>query len=63
AAHCAQYLPIRILPTPMAFPKMRFYQLWHERSHAAPDVMWLRRMIGEVAAELPQHPQLESAVA
>jgi len=42
---------------------MRFYQLWHERSHAAPDVMWLRRMIGEVAAELPQHSQLESAVA
>ncbi len=61
AAHCAQYLPVRIVPAPVAFPKMRFYQLWHERSHAAPDVMWLRRMIGEVAAELPQHPQLETA--
>jgi DNA-binding transcriptional LysR family regulator len=54
-------LPLKIYSVPVKFPPMRFYQLWHERSHAAPDVMWLRRMIGEVAAELPQHPQLETA--
>lgn len=55
AAHYADYLPICIVPSPVAFPKMRFYQLWHERSHAAPDVVWLRRLISDVAAELPQN--------
>jgi hypothetical protein len=31
---------------------MRFYQLWHERTHAAPEVTWLRRRVAEVATEL-----------
>jgi hypothetical protein len=44
---------------PLEFPRMRFYQLWHERCHAAPDVMWLRRMIAEVAADLPLLPRLD----
>jgi DNA-binding transcriptional LysR family regulator len=47
-----------MVPSPVAFPRMRFYQLWHERCHAAPDVMWMRRMIAEVAGELPVLPQL-----
>ncbi|WP_395824974.1 hypothetical protein [Collimonas sp.] len=33
-------------------PKMRFYMLWHARSHLAPDAVWLRRLIAEVAAGL-----------
>lgn len=52
AQHYARYLPIRVLPSPFAFPPMRFYQLWHERTHAAPEVTWLRRRIAEVATEL-----------
>ena len=60
AAHYAQYLPIRMVPAPVAFPRMRFYQLWHERCHAAPDVLWLRRQIAEVGAELPHLPRLEA---
>jgi DNA-binding transcriptional LysR family regulator len=60
AAHYAQYLPIRMVASPVPFPRMRFYQLWHERCHAAPDVMWMRRMIAEVAADLPQLPRLEA---
>ncbi|MCY1529290.1 hypothetical protein D9M68_644240 [compost metagenome] len=49
-----------MVPSPVSFPRMRFYQLWHERCHAAPDIMWIRRMIAEVAADLPQLPRLEA---
>lgn len=52
AQHYARYLPIRVVPSPVDFPPMRFYQLWHERTHAAPEVTWLRRRIAEVALEL-----------
>jgi len=31
---------------------MRFYQLWHERTHAAPEVTWLRRRVADVAMDL-----------
>ncbi|MBY4895721.1 LysR substrate-binding domain-containing protein [Cupriavidus sp. AU9028] len=61
AAHYAQYLPVRMVAAPVKFPPMRFYQLWHQRSHAAPDVQWLRRMVAEAAAELPALPRLEIA--
>ncbi|AKJ68769.1 LysR family transcriptional regulator [Pandoraea thiooxydans] len=52
AQHYARYLPIRVVASPFAFPPMRFYQLWHERTHAAPEITWLRRRIAEVATEL-----------
>jgi DNA-binding transcriptional LysR family regulator len=28
-------LPVQILPSPVAFPRMMYYQLWHERTHAS----------------------------
>ena len=28
-------LPVQILPCPVAFPRMMYYQLWHERTHAS----------------------------
>jgi DNA-binding transcriptional LysR family regulator len=52
AEHYARYLPIKVVPSPFKFPPMRFYQLWHSRSHEAPEVIWLRRRIAEVAAGL-----------
>lgn len=52
AQHYARYLPIRVVPSPVDFPPMRFYQLWHERTHASPEITWLRRRIIEVAQEL-----------
>ncbi|MBL8529427.1 MAG: hypothetical protein JNL68_17215 [Burkholderiales bacterium] len=34
--HFAQYyanlLPLAMLPAPIDFPRMRFYQLWHDRT-------------------------------
>jgi hypothetical protein len=28
-------LPVTILQCPVEFPRMRYYQLWHERTHAS----------------------------
>ena len=41
-----------MLNAPKGFPTMRFYQLWHERSHHAPAHRWLRGVIGEVGRTL-----------
>lgn len=49
AAHYAKFLPIRILPAPLDFPPLRFYQLWHERTHTAPAARWLREQVASVA--------------
>jgi DNA-binding transcriptional LysR family regulator len=39
-------LPIAILPAPLDFPPLRFYQLWHERTHESNAARWLREQIG-----------------
>lgn len=45
-------LPVQILPCPVAFPPMMYYQLWHERTHASTAGRWLREQIKDVAASL-----------
>lgn len=52
AQHYARYLPITILPSPVTFPPMRFYLLWHKRCHGSPEVIWLRKCITKVATML-----------
>lgn len=52
ARHYARCLPITVLDSPIDFPRMRFYQLWHKRVHNAPEVTWLRRRIADAAAHL-----------
>lgn len=47
-----QALPVKILPLPIAFPQLTYYQLWHERSHASAAAKWLRGRIKAVAAGL-----------
>lgn len=53
-------LPVRVLPCPVAFPRMMYYQLWHERTHASKAGRWLREQIKTVAASL-RSPQQEAA--
>ncbi len=48
----AASLPVRILPAPVAFPRMVYYQLWHERTHGSSAARWLREQIKGVAASL-----------
>ena len=45
-------LPVRLLPCPIAFPKMMYYQLWHERTHSSESVRWLRERVKSAAASL-----------
>lgn len=47
ARYYAGLLPLRILTSPIAFPPMCFYQLWHARHHRAPSHFWLRHMLAD----------------
>jgi DNA-binding transcriptional LysR family regulator len=47
----ARILPLKVLPAPLAFPPLRFYQLWHERTHESDGVRWLRERISGLVNE------------
>lgn len=53
--YCERFLeslPVKILPCPVAFPRMMYYQLWHERTHTSASSRWLRDRVKSVAAAL-----------
>jgi len=53
--YCERYadrLPVTIVPCPIEFPPLRYYQLWHERTHASSSAKWLRERVKSVAAAL-----------
>ena len=50
AEHFASILPLAIIPSPIAYPPIQFYQLWHERMHHAPTHRWFRQVIGRMRA-------------
>lgn len=55
-------LPVRILPCPIEFPELTYFQLWHERTHVSASARWLRERIRAVAQGLPKAtPQQASA--
>ena len=45
-------LPLKSFTVPLKFPPMRFYQLWHERVHQAPEHKWLRDQVSAAAKAL-----------
>lgn len=45
-------LPLKILTCPVELPRLMYYQLWHERTHASSSARWLRDCIKSVAASL-----------
>ena len=45
-------LALKAYKVPIKFPKMCFYQLWHQRVHQAPEHKWLRDLIGATAKGL-----------
>jgi DNA-binding transcriptional LysR family regulator len=47
-----QRLPVTILPAPIDFPPLTYYQLWHERSHGSASARWLRARIKAAAGQL-----------
>ena len=63
--YCERYtgvLPVQVLPCPVEFPRMMYYQLWHERTHASSAGRWLREQIKGVAASL-RRPESDAAAA
>jgi DNA-binding transcriptional LysR family regulator len=56
--YCSRFvdtLPVAIVPCPLEFPPMRYYQLWHERSHASAANRWLRERVKDVALTLTKN--------
>ncbi len=52
---CARYLkglPVTVLPCPVAFPAMNYYQLWHRVTHQSAALRWLREQVRETAQSL-----------
>lgn len=49
ALHYAKLLPLAVVPCPIEFPRMRFYQMWHGRSQASEAHRWLRGVLKGVA--------------
>ena len=45
AKYYARLLPLAIVESPIAFPRMRFYQLWHGRVNQSPSHKWLRSLL------------------
>jgi DNA-binding transcriptional LysR family regulator len=45
-------LPLKRYNVPIKFPKMRFYQLWHDRVHQSSEHRWLRDLITATAKSL-----------
>ena len=68
---CERYvdeLPVTILACPVPFPRIMYYQLWHERTHASLSARWLRERVKAVAAslrkdEIPSKKTLKEANA
>jgi DNA-binding transcriptional LysR family regulator len=54
AAHFARTLPLTISTPPFDFPRMRFYQLWHERSQHSPPHRWFRDLLSHAARRVTQ---------
>jgi len=53
--YCERYtqrLPVKILDCPVKFPRLMYYQLWHERTHSSSSAKWLRERIKSVASAL-----------
>lgn len=64
AQHFAAILPLVVVPSPVDFPPMRFYQLWHGRTQHAPGHVWFRSLLSAVVrtASATQHLRLTPAL-
>lgn len=52
AEHYARILPLAVVPCPVDFPKMQFYQIWHGRSQHSEAHRWLRGLLQGVAGQV-----------
>lgn len=52
ALHYASLLPLAVLDAPIAFPRIKCYQLWHPQPDRPSDLEWLRALMAEVSNSL-----------
>jgi DNA-binding transcriptional LysR family regulator len=52
AEHMAAFMPFAILKAPPELGSMKFYMLWHERTHTSAFERWLRDLVRRVAKEI-----------
>jgi DNA-binding transcriptional LysR family regulator len=64
ALHFAATLPLAVVPSPIAFPPMRFYQLWHGRNQHAAAHIWFRSLLSAVmrTASATRHLRVSAPV-
>jgi DNA-binding transcriptional LysR family regulator len=48
AEHCCSLGDLCLTESPLQFPKMRFYVLWHDRTHHSEECRWFRDLIVDV---------------
>ena len=48
---------LTLMDCPVEFPKMTYYQLWHDRTHASAALRWLRDQVRQSAQQLPRPQQ------
>lgn len=51
AEYCCSLGDLCFAESPLDFPKMRFYLLWHDRSHRSDECRWFRELIAGVIRE------------
>jgi DNA-binding transcriptional LysR family regulator len=56
ANHYASLLPLAVVPCPIDFPDMHFYQIWHSRNQGSCALRWMRGVLKEVADTTVGHP-------
>jgi DNA-binding transcriptional LysR family regulator len=60
ALHYASLLPIAVVEPPLAFPRIRCYQMWHPHPDRPSDVDWLRGLVDEVSRKLTTRSRPEA---
>jgi DNA-binding transcriptional LysR family regulator len=61
AEHYARVLPLAVVSSPIDFPVMRFYQLWHSRTQHSQSHAWLRSLLSAVARTADATQSLRTA--
>lgn len=48
AEHFASFLPLKVIESPIVYPTIQFYQLWHVRMQHSPSHRWFRSLVSEI---------------
>lgn len=61
AEHWSAALPLAVVKSPIDFPPMRFYQLWHDRTQQSRAHIWFRSVLSAVIRTAPVTGRLRAA--